>query len=208
MFSDMNMVRRIHEQYIETYSCQIYGEKARRIHSNREKGAAAYETASEIPDNALNKSDENGCQNESGDNISDSGSTSDDDSVIFMVTKNPSLNHLTSEFVPTQNNDTRDHLLDVRGLDDAFDIDNSFQSEFETRCDDSSIEVSQSENRSDAERSLDYEVSRSRAEELASNHTHIPSGSGQDMSVDSEPIVRKSSRVRKPPDRYGDFEYF
>lgn len=120
-----------------------------------------------------------------------------------MVTKNPSLNPLASEFVPsqsgspdfTQNNDTRDHLLDVRGPDDAFDIDNSFQSEFETRCDDSSIEVSQSELRSDAERSLDYEVSRSRAEEQASNHTHIPSGSEQDMSVNSEPVGRKSSRV-------------
>lgn len=164
----------------------------------------------------MNKSDENVCQDESGDNISDSGSTSDDDSVIFMVTKNPSLNPLASEFVPSQSgspdftqiNDTRDHLLDVRGPDDAFDIDNSFQSEFETRCDDSSIEVSQSELKSDAERSLDYEVSRSRAEEQASNHTHIPSGSEQDMSVDSEPVVRKSSRVRKPPDRYGDFEYF
>jgi hypothetical protein len=179
---------------------------------------------------------ENGCQDESGDNISDSGSTSDDDSVIFMITKNPSLNPSASEFVPsqsgspdftqnnitrdhlldvrgpedvfdskspyrsggllfrttgslstliscseplgicvwleacssarsqsgspdfTQNNITRDHLLDVRGPDDAFDIDNSFQSEFETRCADSSIEVSQSELRSDAERSLDYEV--------------------------------------------------
>ena len=30
---------------------------------------------------------------ESGDNISDSGSMSDDDSVIFKVTKNPSLTH-------------------------------------------------------------------------------------------------------------------
>jgi hypothetical protein len=71
-----------------------------------------------------------------------------------MVTKNPSLNPSASEFVPsqsgspdfTQNNITRDHLLDVRGPDDAFDIDNSFQSEFETRCADSSIEVSQSED--------------------------------------------------------------
>lgn len=136
---------------------EISGEKTRRVRSNRETGAAAYETASEIPDNALNKSDENGCQDESGVNISDSGSTSDDDSVILMVTKNQSLNSLALEFVPsqsgshdfTQNNDTRDHLLYVRGPDDAFDIDNSFQSEF----DDSSIEVSQSELRSDAERS-------------------------------------------------------
>jgi hypothetical protein len=40
--------------------------------------------------------------------------------------------------------------------------------EFETRCADSSIEVSQSELRSDAERSLDYEVAMSRAEEQAS----------------------------------------
>lgn len=55
---------------------------------------------------------------------------------------------------------------------------------------------------------IDYEVSMSRAEEQASNHTHIPNGSEQDMSVDSEPVVRKNSRVRKPPDRYGDFEYF
>jgi hypothetical protein len=94
-----------HKEYAPTY-LQVYvfrvSRQTRRVRSNRETGTAAYETASAIPDNALNKSDENGCQDESGDNISDSGSMSDDDSVIFMVTKNPSLNPSASEFVPSQ----------------------------------------------------------------------------------------------------------